>query len=170
VFNKMKNTGSSEARRAGDRARDLGQWDAAVAHYEAYLEDVGDDSGIWVQLGNCAKEGGQMKKSIAAYQEALSLQPENADTHLQFGHLFKLMGRLQSAQVHYRTALQLDAGLADAREELAGLQDTIASLPFLLPPTFLDFIPAQTLEVLLEKCKWADPKDDPFRKYADLLS
>ena len=161
---------ASPLRSAGDMARDAREWAGAVSHYEAYLAKVSDDAGIWVQLGNCAKEAGQYKVSLGAYTRALELEPMNADTHLQLGHLCKLLGRLSHAQGCYRTALQLDPELADARQELAELRTTIASLPFLLPPTFLDFIVASTPAELLEKCSEADPLDDPFRRYAALLS
>jgi tetratricopeptide (TPR) repeat protein len=155
---------------AGNIARDMREWDGAVAHYETYLAKVPEDAGIWVQLGNCAKEAGRYKTSFEAYALALRLTPSEADTHLQLGHLCKLLGRLREAQGHYRSALQLDPDLADARQELASLQNTIASLPFLLPPSFLDFIVAETPQDLVEKCAEADPLDDPFRKYAELLN
>lgn len=154
---------------AGNSARDAGEWRAAAMHYEAYVALIPGDAGIWVQLGNCAKEAGQFKLSLRAYQKALVLRPTDADAHLQLGHLFKLMGRLADAQISYRTALQIDPELADARQELSGLQSTIDSLPFLLPPTFLDFLSADSPQSLLEKCVDSDPQDDPFRKYAELL-
>lgn len=161
--------GASSLRSAGDAARDARDWAAAVVHYGAYLGNSPDDAGIWVQLGNCAKEAGQYKTSFDAYTKAITLQPAVADTHLQLGHLCKLVGRLREARDHYRIALQLDGELADARQELASLQNTIASLPFLLPPTFLDFISAPTLLELQEICVNVDREDDPFRLYSGLL-
>lgn len=161
---------ASAPRSAGDAARDARDWASAVAQYQAYLASSPDDAGIWVQLGNCAKEAGQHKTSFDAYTKALSLQPAVADTHLQLGHLCKLVGRFREARDHYRAALELDFELADARQELAALQNTIASLPFLLPPTFLDFLVAETPAELVAQCTEADPLEDPFRQYAGMLN
>jgi tetratricopeptide (TPR) repeat protein len=154
---------------AGDRARDVRDWAAAVAHYQAYLTDNPADAGIWVQLGNCAKEAGDYAKSMTAYRSALGLRPDDADIHLQLGHLHKVMGRLNEAMIHYREALARDPSLSDARHEITRLDQAIASLPFLLPTTFLDLSRADTFDVLLEKAAQANPQDDPFRKYAQII-
>lgn len=154
---------------AGDRARDVKDWAAAVEHYQAYLRDSPADAGIWVQLGNCAKEAGDYAASITAYRSALGLRPDDADIHLQLGHLHKVMGRLNEAMIHYREALARDTSLSDARHEITRLDQSIASLPFLLPTTFLDLSRADSLDVLLEKSAQANIHDDPFRKYAQII-
>jgi tetratricopeptide (TPR) repeat protein len=155
---------------AGDIARDAKDWLAAVDHYEAYLTQTPGNGPIWVQLGNCAKEAGDYEKSLAAYQQALSLQPTESDTHLQLGHLNKLLGRLQVALDHYRTALSINPALADARHEIERLSKSPALLQFMLPPTFLDFMQKGNLDQLLVLCGKADLRDDPFRKYAELVN
>lgn len=154
---------------AGNAARDAGDWPAAVGHYRDHLAAAPDDAAIWVQLGNCAKEAGDFAVSLSAYERAVALRPREADTHLQLGHLHKRMGRPREAQLHYCRALERDPDLADARAELAALRQLVATLPFLLPPTFLDMVRAESVEDLIARTAAADPREDPFRRYAELL-
>jgi tetratricopeptide (TPR) repeat protein len=154
---------------AGDSARDAKDWIAAVDHYEAYLTDSPSDAGIWVQLGNCAKEAGDYEKSMDAYRSALSIKPEDADIYLQLGHLHKLIGSSHEAVVYYREALVRDPSLSDARHEITRLEQVTASLVFLLPTTFLDLAKASTIEALMQKASQAQPRDDPFQKYLEII-
>jgi len=155
---------------AGDLARDTGAWQLAVNHYEAHLAESPEDAPIWVQLGNCAKEAGNLELSLTAYTRAIEITPEVADAHLQLGHLVKIMGRLRQAVDCYRQALELDPELADARHEIARLSHAIANAPFLLPPTYLDYIVAETPAALIDRCAKADRKDDPFQIYAGMMA
>ncbi|NBB53300.1 FkbM family methyltransferase [Rhizobium sp. CRIBSB] len=107
--------------RAGDQARDRGDWAGAAAAYREYLETSPDRADIWVQLGHALKESGDLAGAEAAYGQALTLAPTVADTHLQLGHLFKMSNRLDEAAENYVRALELAPGLPDARAELRTL-------------------------------------------------
>lgn len=163
-------SGSGNHLAAGDLARDTGAWQQAVDHYEAHLAQNADDAAIWVQLGNCAKEAGNLELSLKAYTRAIEIAPEVADSHLQLGHLVKIMGRLRQAIDCYRRALELDPALADARHEITRLSHSIANAPFLLPPTYLDYIVAETPAALIDRSTAADRKADPFQIYASMMA
>jgi tetratricopeptide (TPR) repeat protein/glycosyltransferase involved in cell wall biosynthesis len=137
-------------RMLGDRARDKGEWDAAVALYSSELARDLRDAPLWVQYGHALKESGKLQdptklaRAEAAYRRALIYAPRVADTHLQLGHVLKLLSRLDEAKAAYLRALALDPALGPARDELlalgwverggAELQAALASLDGVVPP------------------------------------
>lgn len=114
---------SAEARLRGDKARDAGEWGAAVEHYNIYLAANPNNFGIWVQKGNCAKEAKLFDIAMDAYQQAIDLNATDADVHLQLGHLFKMQGKKTSALAAYRKSLEINPGGTEAFRELAQLGD-----------------------------------------------
>ncbi len=96
-------------RRRGDAERDSGNWSAAVAAYQSYLEANPSEFAIFVQLGNCAKEAGDLNTARRAYLDAKKLNDSDADLFLQLGHLYKISGENGAAMESYRRALKLDA-------------------------------------------------------------
>ncbi|ADP71672.1 glycosyl transferase group 1 [Rhodomicrobium vannielii ATCC 17100] len=109
------------ARALGDKARDAGQWAAAVEHYGAHLDRHPDDFGIWVQKGNCAKEARLFDVALAAYDRAVAMNSGDADVHLQRAHALKMQGRRGEAILSYKAALTLDPDLTSAARELNAL-------------------------------------------------
>jgi len=105
----------------GDRARDSGQWELAIAHYRRGLAADPKNAPIWVQYGHALKEAGDLLTAEIAYRKAIELGPNVADSHLQLGHVLKLQGRLEDAKAAYLSAHSLDPALAAARAELTAL-------------------------------------------------
>lgn len=104
-------------RRAGDDARENGQWRRAAEAYAAYLKVRPDDYGIWVQLGHMHKEAGEFEFADRAYEKALRLNPNDDDLFLSLGHLRKLQNNVEEAAAYYIKAAQ-DGANAEALKEL----------------------------------------------------
>jgi len=111
----------------GDRAREIGDWDAAVAFYSKALARDFSNASLWVQYGHALKESGKLAdpaklaQAEIAYRRALFCAPWVADTHVQIGHVLKLQGRIDGAKEAYLRALALDPALSPAGEELRAL-------------------------------------------------
>lgn len=117
------------ARRAGDAARDRGDWISAIDHYGQSLQLNKQDKNIMVQYGHVLKEAGQLDTAIGAYRQAIILGPDDADAYLSLGHAYKLAGRLDDAIDAYATAISIENELSVARDELIalGAQDRLPS-------------------------------------------
>jgi len=108
-----------------NRARDDGDWNAAVSAYSAAIEAGAGAIGLHVQLGHALKELGDYPAAEAAYRVFLAERPFDPDIHLQMGHLFNRQDDVASALEWYAGAarlapLNLDIAnhLADARKRL----------------------------------------------------
>lgn len=115
-------------RRAGDAARDAGDWAGAAREYKRYLALRPADWRIRVQLGHALKETGDLQGAEGAYREAAAAAPHDADAALQLGHVLKLRGKLDEAAAAYRRSAALDPS-GEAGAELESLQGTGAAGP-----------------------------------------
>lgn len=107
-------------RKAGDAARDRGEWLVAVEQYRVYLARNPDHFPIWVQLGHVTKEAGDPQGAEQAYRRGLAIKPRDADLLLNLGHLMKTLGRTDEAVEFYqRSAVNDQTG--NAHRELAAL-------------------------------------------------
>ncbi len=104
--------------RAGDRARDAGNWALAVPYYRHVLERAPELAPIWVQLGHALKEQGDYTEAEAAYRRALALDGSVRDTLLQLGHLLKLQDRWEEAADAYAGAMRLEPSRKEAGIEV----------------------------------------------------
>ena len=93
--------------RAGDRARDAGNWALAAPRYRRALDRAPELAPIWVQLGHALKEQGDYAAAEAAYRRSLALDGRVRDTFLQLGHLLRQQERWDEAVDAYARA---DAG------------------------------------------------------------
>ena len=109
------------ARKAGDTARDAGDWASAIDHYAHSLRLDGTNWGVSIQYGHVLKEAGQLDAAVGAYRQAIALNATDADAHLQLGHALKLTGRTAEAIEAYAQAVCLDPACAGARDELVAL-------------------------------------------------
>ena len=104
--------------READVARDSRLWQKAADFYDEHLQANPEDTGIWVQAGNCLKEAGVYREAAKRYQKALELSPDDSDIHLQRGHLLKVMGRTGEAIESYKRSVECNPGNRDAVIEL----------------------------------------------------
>lgn len=89
---------------AGDRARDVQDWNTAAEHYQAALATKPESVGIAVQLGHALKESGRYDHAEERYRAFLAENPLDADIHLQMGHLFLRQERGEDARKWYDKA------------------------------------------------------------------
>jgi GT2 family glycosyltransferase/tetratricopeptide (TPR) repeat protein len=118
LMGRVQRRGVGALIRAGDQAREAGNWALAAAHYRRALDQRPGLMATWVQLGHALKEEGDYGAAEAAYRRALALDGSVADTLLQLGHLLKLRDRWEEAADAYAGAVQLDPGLKEAGNEL----------------------------------------------------
>jgi tetratricopeptide (TPR) repeat protein len=123
VLNSFQKPSRNNAIATGDRARDQGEWSAAVASYQAALRANPGEAWINVQIGHCLKELGDYQAARAAYMVFLELNPTDADIHLQMGHLCMRADAFDEAETWYLKAASLasesDAVAQDAARGVA---------------------------------------------------
>jgi len=107
--------------RAGNRARDAGNWAAAAPYYRRALARAPELAPIWVQLGHALKEQGDYAAAEAAYRRSLAIDASVADTLVQLGRLLKLQDRREEAAEALARAVQLDPTRKEAGLELDSL-------------------------------------------------
>lgn len=107
----------------GDKARDLRDWVAAIAHYTQYLESVPTNAAIHIQLGHCLKETGNHQAASASYDKAYALTPDDDDLALQIGHIEKLKGNKALALEWYERSVSLNSQNKNAIAEVEALRN-----------------------------------------------
>lgn len=107
--------------RAGDIARDEGEWVVAASIYSQGLLLQPDHFNYTVQCAHMLKETGAMAMAERLYLRALGMHPGDPDLTLQIGHFYKLAGRSVDAQRYYEAAAATqDPAASLARAELQG--------------------------------------------------
>jgi len=107
-------------------ARDFGKWEEAARHYRQALDQVPENSLVWVQYGSALKEQGLLEPAEEAYRRALAIDNRMADAHLRLGHVLQQQGRHGEAAAAYIAAYRLDPSSRFAAEELRKLSPEIA--------------------------------------------
>ncbi|MBV8443086.1 MAG: hypothetical protein JO312_21420 [Hyphomicrobiales bacterium] len=127
VLNSFQKPSRNNAIATGDRARDRGEWSAAIASYQAGLNANPSEVWINVQIGHCLKELGDYQAARAAYMIFLELNQADADIHLQMGHLCMRADAFDEAETWYLKAASLaspgDAVAQDAALGVAAAKD-----------------------------------------------
>lgn len=131
----VRSRGTTEARRAGDAARELRDWSAAAAAYRRHVESRPHDFAIWVQLGHMSKEAGDLDGALASYERARTLRADDADLMLSLGHLHKRRGDIATAMQAYETSIELGNN-DDARREFDRLVDDYPQVAALHWPAY----------------------------------
>lgn len=121
-------SGRSASRTNGDRARDRGDWNAAIVHYREHLVARPLDDAIRVQLGHALKENGLSDEAMLAYHAVLERRPNDADLLLSIGHLHKLRGEPEAAVSFYRRSAE-ENGNHHALAEIDYLNNIVAMPP-----------------------------------------
>ncbi len=94
-------------RRAGDAARQRGDWKAAEESYRRHLSTVPNDDAIWVQLGHAAKEQGRFEEAATFYGRAVDLSPSDEDTWLHLAHALLRDGKKPAALAAFEQSHRL---------------------------------------------------------------
>lgn len=91
-----------------------GEFQKAIAEYEAILQEDPDNVSVLTNLGVAYYQVGQLDNAIAWYQKALSLAPKDADIHSNLAAAYVQSNQLDKALGEYLTAVQLNPNLAEA--------------------------------------------------------
>ena len=67
-----------------------GDFDNALTHYRALLEQNNASAEVHNNLGNVLKEQGRPEEALACYQQALTLKPDFADALYNAAQLLRL--------------------------------------------------------------------------------
>ena len=149
-------------RALGDSKRDAQEWIEAAAAYGRFLEAHPDDSGIWIQAGNCYKEAGNLSRSLSAYRKAEQIDPGSFEVHLQLGHLYKILGNLPAALAAYERAAALNPDFGEVRPEIRQVFEAMKSIG-LATQIGLDFF--GSVEELVASLRARPEGDDIFSVY-----
>jgi len=122
--------GGDPDRRAGDAARDRGDWSAAALHYERYLARRPEHQAVRLRLGNMYKEAGDYAAAHAVFATLLKTGSGDPAVLRACAELEMHQGRLDQAVIWFVQAWAAGrdraAGLALTRPEalplLAALQ------------------------------------------------
>lgn len=114
--------GSHPDRRAGDAARDRGDWGTAAAHYRQYLTRHPEHAAVRLRLGNMYKEAGDYASSRAVLDALAIARPRDPEALRARAELEVHQGRPDRAVAWYAAAWALNrdrqAGAALTRPDL----------------------------------------------------
>jgi tetratricopeptide (TPR) repeat protein len=106
--------------RVGERLRDLGAVDAAIARQTAATELAPSVAAYWNSLGMTLGGNGRAAEAERAFREAARLDAKNARYAYNLGLILERQGRATEARPWYEKALALDGSFAPARARLSG--------------------------------------------------
>ena len=89
----------------GNRLRDRGEHDAAIAHFECALERAPGHPGVLNNLGLALEVRGDAQRAEACYREVLAAQPQHADALANLANLLQGQARYREAVLAYEKAL-----------------------------------------------------------------
>jgi len=87
---------------------DQGQFDEAIAAFEAAIRLDPDDALAHYNLGRIYYLQDQMEQAAAAFEEAIQIDPEMAEAHTNLGAVYRAQGKTEEAIAACETAIQLD--------------------------------------------------------------
>ena len=106
----------------GQRFKDQGKLDEAVACYHRALQLKPDYAEAHSNLGNALKDQGKLDEAIACYRRALQLKPDFASAYNNLGVVFLEQGKLDDAAACFAQALRFKPDLADGHVGVAMLE------------------------------------------------
>jgi Flp pilus assembly protein TadD len=98
----------------GNEYAQQGEFEQAIAEYEAVLEAEPDNVSAMTNLGVALYNVRRLDEAIAQYQKALEIAPNDADIHSNLGAAYVQKGQLQEALAEYQRAVDLQPDLAQA--------------------------------------------------------
>ena len=118
---------------AGNAARESGQTEEALRHYEEALEKartLGDKVGeawTWSEIAHLQQSKGELEKALESFQKTLTLMTGlgndlvEGNTLANIGWVYHFMGRSKEAKEHLERALTLVRAAKNRRSEGAAL-------------------------------------------------
>jgi tetratricopeptide (TPR) repeat protein len=93
-----------------------GNWDKAIAEYQAILKQEPKLAGIHYRLGRIylAESPAETEKAKTELQEELKLAPDDASAEFMLGEIARQAGQWDDAIVHFVRASKLDEGFQEA--------------------------------------------------------
>jgi tetratricopeptide (TPR) repeat protein len=98
---------------------ELGQPDAAVAHFERSLQVRPDSAAGHFNLGTALMFAGRLEEAVNQLREAVRLKPDYAAAHNNLGNALADQNRLDEALSHYVAALRIQPNYARAHNGVA---------------------------------------------------
>ena len=95
-----------------------GQWDIAMAEYQAALRLKPYFVDAHNNVGTAFQAKGQLDMAIAEYQTALRLNPNFVEAYYNLGSAYAAKGQLDMAMAEYQTALRLKPDFAEGHNNL----------------------------------------------------
>ncbi len=105
----------------GDITSAMGNYDAAVRHYDDYLQLDQDGTRVMYKLALAHVRQGQAARAVEPLERAIALDDRFAEAHYLFGVALRDAGRTDDAIKRLLRAVALNGALVPAREELADL-------------------------------------------------
>ena len=99
---------------AGNRHAQAGEFQEAIAAYQAALELKPDYLSAMSNLGVAYYNNGLLDEAVAEYQKALEVAPEDAAVHSNLAAAYVQQGKLEEALEVYTRAVELEPALAQA--------------------------------------------------------
>ena len=113
---------ASALKKAGDRARDRGDFRGAAAAYRDALELSPSDVTLHTELGWSYIELSKNADAATHFSRATVLAPQRAEAHYGLGLAYQSMGRRAQAITEYRKVIELDPNGNDTLEVKALLR------------------------------------------------
>ena len=113
---------ASALKKAGDRARDRGDFRGAAAAYRDALELSPSDVTLHTELGWSYIELSKNADAATHFSRATVLAPQRAEAHYGLGLAYQSMGRRDQAITEYRKVIELDPNGSDTPEVKALLR------------------------------------------------
>ncbi len=101
--------------------REQGDFDKALAAFEAAKTRYADDAEFWLELGLTYDAAGDSRRALAAFDKSLELDPYAARVYTARGVNFLKLGDTTSAAKDFEAALNINPGNAQAQYNLACL-------------------------------------------------
>jgi Flp pilus assembly protein TadD len=99
----------------GNEFAQAGDFEKAIAEYQAVLEMAPDNVSALANLGVAFYSTGKLDEAVTQYEKALELEPGDADIHSNLGAAYVQLGQLDQALGEYQKAVEINPDLAEAQ-------------------------------------------------------
>ncbi|HEY3825960.1 MAG TPA: tetratricopeptide repeat protein [Bryobacteraceae bacterium] len=111
-------------REVGNAQMSAGQYDKAVASYQALMAKVSNQrqqSDLWTRIGESYLRKGDVEQAINSLEKARSGQPNNTVLTTNLGQLYDMDNKVDLARKYYEMSIKIDPNNALALNNLAYL-------------------------------------------------